>query len=111
MGDFNIDVKEVTNQSLEKLNTFCEIFSISNMVKRYTCYSETNKSCIDLILTNKTPLFQLTKARETDISGVHLLISTYMKTQTTRLKSKKFLHRVYKCFDERTFLLELETKN
>ena len=77
MGDFNIDAREV---SLEKLNTFCETFSLSNLVKVYTCYSKTHKSSVDIILTNKTSSFQLTKARETGISGVHLLISTYMKT-------------------------------
>ena len=111
MGDFNIDVKEVTNQSLEKLNTFCETFGLSNLVKGYTCYSKTRKSSIDLILTNKTSSFQLTKATETGISDVYLLISTYMKTKTTPLKSKKFLYRDNKRFDERTFLLELESMN
>ena len=111
MGDFNTDVKQVTNRSLEKLNTFCEIFGLSNLVKGYTCYSKTHMSSIDLILTNKTSSFQLTEATETGISDVHLLISTYVKTQTTHLKSKKFLYRDYKCFDEKTFLLELEYKN
>ena len=111
MGEFNIDVKEVTNQRLEKLNTFCQTFGLSNLVKGYTCYSKTHKSSIDLILANKTSSFQLSKATETGISDVNLLISTYMKTQTTSLKSKKFLYRDYKRFDEKTFLLELESKN
>ena len=43
MGNFNIDVKEVTNQSLGKLSTFCETFGISNLVKGYTCYSKNHK--------------------------------------------------------------------
>ena len=107
MGDFNIDVKEVTNQSLEKLNTFCETFGLSNLVKGYTCYSKTRKLSIDLILTNKTSSFQLTKATETGISDIHLLISTYMKTQTTRLKSKKFLYRDYKRLDEKNIFLQI----
>ena len=111
MGDFNIDVKEVTNQSFEKLITFCETFGLSNLVKGNNCYSKTHKSSVDLILTNKTPSFQLTKATETGISDVYLLISTYMKTKTTPLKSKKFLYRDNKRFDERTFLLELESMN
>ena len=110
MGDFNTDVKEVTNQSLEKLNSFYETFGVSNLVKGYTCYSETHRSSIDLILTNKTFLFELTKATETGISDVHLLISTYMKTQTTRLKSKQFQYRDYKRFDEKTFLRESKSK-
>ena len=113
MGYFNIDVKEVTNQSLGKLSTFCETFGLSNLVNNldYTCYSKTHKSSIELKLTNKTSSFQLTKATETGISHVHLLISAYIKTQATRLISKKFLYRDCKCFDEKTFLLELKSKN
>ena len=111
IGDFNIDEKEVTKQSFEKLNTFWETFGLPSLVKGYTCYSETQKSSIDLILTNKTSSVQLKKATETGISDVHLLISTNMKMQTTRLKSKKFLYRDYKCFDEKTFLWELDSKN
>ena len=107
MGDFNIDVKEVTNQSLEKLDIFCETFGLSNLVKRYTCYSSTHKSSIDLILTNKTSSFQLTKATETGISDVHLLISTYMKTQTTRLKSKKFLYRDCKRLNKKNIFVQI----
>ena len=111
MGEFNIDVKVVTNQSLEKLKTFWKTFGLSNLVKGYTCYSKTHNLSIDLILTNKTFPFHLKKATETGISDVDLLSSTYMKTQTTRLKSKKFLYMDYKRFDEKTFLLELESKS
>ena len=64
MGDFNNNVKEVTNQSLEKINTFWETFGLSNLVKGCTCYSKTHKSSIDFMLTNKTSSFQLTKATE-----------------------------------------------
>ena len=36
IGDFNIDVKEVTNQILEKLKTFWATFGLSNLAKAYT---------------------------------------------------------------------------
>ena len=42
MNDFNNDVKEVTNKSLENLNTFCETFGLSDLVKGYTCYAKTH---------------------------------------------------------------------
>ena len=79
MSDFSIDVKEVTNQSLEKRKTFWAAFGLSNLVKAYTCYSKTHKSAIDLILTKKMSSFQLTKAAETGISDVRLLVSTHME--------------------------------
>ena len=95
---FNIDVKEVSNQGLEKFNTFCETFGSSNLVKSYTCFSKAHK-------------FQFTKATETGINEAHLLVFTYMKTQATCLKSKKFLPRDYQSFNEKTFLLKLESEN
>lgn len=38
IDDYNIDVKDVTNQSLEKLNAFCETLDLPNLVKGCTCY-------------------------------------------------------------------------
>ena len=78
MVNFNIDVKD-------KFSEFCDTFSMSNLIKDYTCFTKTHKSSIDLILTNKEHSFQLTKTTETGVSDVHLLISTFMKAQTTRL--------------------------
>ena len=49
-GDFNIDVKEIANQIFVKLNIFCETFGLSKLVTSHTCYSETHKLSIDLIL-------------------------------------------------------------
>ena len=52
----------------------------------------TVKSSKDLILTNKTSSFQLTKATETGVNDEHLLISTYMKNWTfisNRLNNKQ----------------------
>ena len=76
MGDFNIHVKVVTNQSLDKLITFCKTFCL---LIKFTLVTVKLNSSIVLVLTNKTPSFQLTKATETGISHAHLLISTYMK--------------------------------
>ena len=36
IGDFNIHVKEVASQILEKLKTFWATFGLSNLVKAYT---------------------------------------------------------------------------
>ena len=53
MGDFNIDVKDKTNLNFDKFSEFCDTFSMSNLVKVYTCFTKTHKSSIDLILTKK----------------------------------------------------------
>ena len=104
MGDFNIDVKDKTNPNFDKFSGFCDTFSMSNIIKDYTSFTKTHKPSIDLILTNKEHSFQLTKTTETGVSDVHLLISTFMKAQTTRLPPTKVMHRYFKNFDEKAFL-------
>ena len=84
---------------------------MSNLVKDYTCSTETHKSSINLILTNNEHLFQLTKTTETSISDFHTLISTFMKVQTTRLPPKKVMYRDFKNFNETAFLEDIKLKN
>ena len=54
VGDFNISVEEA------KIKSFCERFSLKNLIKDPTCYKNPNNpSCIDLMFTNsaKFPAF------------------------------------------------------
>ena len=111
MGDFNIDVKDKTNPNFDNFSEFCNTFSLSNVIKDYTCFTKTHKSSIDLILTNKEHSFQLTKTTETGVSDVHLLISTFMKAQITRLPPKRFMYRDFKNFNEKAFLEDVKLKN
>ena len=53
MGDFNIDVKDKKNSNFDKFSESCDVFSMSSLVKVYICFTKTQKSSIDLILTKK----------------------------------------------------------
>ena len=64
MGGFNIDMKDKTNPNFDKFSEFCDTFSMTNLIKDYTCFTKTHKSSIDLILTNKEHSFQLTKTTD-----------------------------------------------
>ena len=55
---------------------------------------------------------QVTKTTETDVSDVHLLISTFMKAHTTCLPPKKvIMYRDLKNFNEKAFLEDIKLKN
>ena len=90
MEDFNIDI---TNKGVEmdKLDEFCDLFNLINLITSPTCFTKTHKSTIDLILTNKESCFQKTKVTETGLSDFHKLISTFLRSQFCRLKPKKNL--------------------
>ena len=60
MGDYNA---EITNASMQE---FCESYFLENMVKKPTCFKNPAKpTCIDLIIRNKTGMFQNAKTYET----------------------------------------------
>ena len=102
MGDFNIDV---TNKGtkFDKLDEFCDLFNLTNLVTSPTCFTKTHKSTIDLILTNKGNCFQKTKVTETGLSNFHKLISTFLRSHFSRLKPKAIYHRKYKNLMSKSF--------
>ena len=72
--DFNIkaDSKEVPR--------FCDTFDLTSLIKEPTCYKNPdNRSCIDLILTNKSLSFQNSCLVETGLSDFHRMILTVTK--------------------------------
>ena len=106
MGDFNIDLK-IKGFGFNKLDQFCDLFILINLIKTETCFFKSSKSLIDLFLTNKPLSFQKTHVTETGLSDYHKLISTFFKSHFTRLRPKVITYRNYKKFDENVFLNDL----
>ena len=106
MRDFTIDV---TNGGVDKLDEFCDLFNLTNLITPSTCLTKAHKSTIDLILTNKEGCFQKTKVTETGLSDFHRLISTFLRSKFCRLKPKKICCRNFKNFNEKKFLEEIKS--
>ena len=88
MDDFNININKYEGIGYDKLDVFCDILNLTNLLKSETCYINNHKSTIDLYLTNKTHSFQFTSVTETGLSNYHRLIETFMKSHFSRLKPK-----------------------
>ena len=56
MGDFNIDVTDKGTE-FDKLDEFCDLFNLTNLVTSPTCFAKAHKSIINLISTNKGNCF------------------------------------------------------
>ena len=95
MGDFNIDIRQTSPES-HKLDEFCSRFSLTNIIKSDTCFTQFHSSTIDLFLTNKPNLFQKINVIETALSDNHKLIWAFLKSCFERLKPKTFYYRNYK---------------
>ena len=102
MGDFNIDI---LNKGLGygKLDTFSDLFNLTNLIHSETCLMKNHKSTIDLFLTNKPKSFFKTYTTETGLSDYHKLISIFFKSKAPKLKPKVIFYRNYKKFDEKSF--------
>ena len=106
VGDFNIDVK-LKGNGYRKLEKFCGMFNLANLVDTKTYVRNSHKSTIDLILTNKPSSFQKTMATETGLYDFHKLVSTFFESHYSRLKPKILYYRNYKNFNNSNFLKDL----
>ena len=62
------------------VKNLCDINCLKTLIKVPTCFKSPEKpACIDLILINRTNLFQRSSAFETDLSSFHLLTVTESK--------------------------------
>ena len=52
MGDFNIDINAAGVEA-DKLDEFCNLFDLTNLIKTETCCTKNDKSTIELFLTNR----------------------------------------------------------
>ena len=106
MEDFNIDVR-LQGNGYRKLEEFCDLFNLTNLVDTETCVTNSHKSTIDLILTNKPSSFHKTMATETGLNDFHKLVSTFFKSHYPRLKPKIVYYRNHKNFNNSNFLKDL----
>ena len=69
-----------------------EMFALSCLISKPTCFQSINRTCIDLILTNKPNLSKLPPNFETDLSDHHKLILTIMRSDSLKEhQSKKYI--------------------
>ena len=67
IGDFNIDMKS-KSLDYDKLDEFCDLFNLTDLIKPETCLTKNHKSLIDIFLTNKPLSFQKTNVSETGLT-------------------------------------------
>ena len=110
MEDFNIDIKCKSVVS-NNLSDFCDLFHLTNIVKSGTCFTKTNTSLTDLVLTNKPSSLNKTLISEIGPSDYHKMITTFFKLHFSRLRPKVITCRNYKKFHEEKFLNDLKETN
>ena len=86
-------------------------YKFRSLVKEATCFnSSENPSRINIILTNKYPRFQRSRATETGLSHFHKMVLTFMKMHFPKKNSRIITYRNDKKFRNETFLTSLQHK-
>ena len=80
MGYINVDMSDLSNTHTdEDVCEFCDIFSLTNLIKQPTCHTPTvtHPSLIDVVLANRPRPFQNSVAVGTGLSDHHKVVITY----------------------------------
>ena len=107
IGDFNLPVE---NSHLEAI---IQAYDLRSLIKKPTCYQSDTPSCIDLILTNRKHLFQLSNTFETGLSDHHKFICTILNCGGFKGAPIKKIYRSCKTFDVDQFqeMLKIKLEN
>ena len=107
IGDININSFDKSSSKYKHLESFCETYNFSNLIKQPTCFQSENPTSIDLILTNKKGSFMHTKSIMNGLSDHHSIIMTMLKAKMSKLAPTKIQYRSFKDFDENAFCRDL----
>ena len=88
-GDLNIDISEPTKDAGNHLSDLKDVFNLTNLVKKVTCFKSEKGTLIDLMLTNKPKSFQKTNNFVTGISDCHMLIVSILRASFKKLPPKR----------------------
>ena len=105
IGEFNLLVEK------SHLEVIILAYDLSSLIKKPTCYQSHTPSCIDLILTNRKHLFQLSNTFETGLSDHHKLICTILKSGGFKGAPIEKMYRSYKTFNDQTEILKIKLEN
>ena len=106
LGDLNFDMLDKSKGS--KLESVCDLFDVSNMIKGPTCFTSANKpSLVYVILTNSTSYVGKTSNFGCGLSDVHNLIEVLLKLDVPLTKPRWRTYKSFRNFDVENFNFEL----
>ena len=100
-----------THCTYEGVCEFCDIFSLTNLIKQPICLTPTatHPSLIDVMLTNRPRSFQNSVVVGTDLSNHHRMVTTVLKCHFVCLKPIPLQCRNYKTFNPEAFKKDLKS--
>ena len=92
------------------LQNLMQIYDLSPLIKKPTCFRSDTPTCTDNFLTNQKAMFKLSRLFEIGLSDHRKLISVVMKLGIFRGPPRKKVYRSYKNFDLEHFNIALKSE-
>ena len=109
MGDININFDNKNCPKFKKLASFCDTFSLKNLIKSPTCFQADTPTSLDVLLTNKNKSFINSNVVITGLSDWHGMVSTMTRTHVKKLPPKTIKFRSFKNFSEENFIHDIKS--
>ena len=98
-GDLNIvELRPCSDSSKNHLSDIKDIFCLTNLIKKPTCFKSQNSTLFDLILTNRPKMFMKFQNFETDLSDCDKLVCSILRASFNKLPPKIIKYRDQKHF-------------
>ena len=97
------------NTSESSMKEFCSLNGLKNIINEPTCYKNSGKTCIDLILPNQRTSCHHSTVLETGLSDFHLLTVTEFKMNFQKCNPHIITYRNYKNYDNDAFRSEIQS--
>ena len=109
-GDLNIDELKTGSDSSNHLSDVKDVFNLTNLVKKPTCFKSQDRTLIDLMLTNRPRSFLKSQNFEIGLSYCHKLVVSILRATFKKLPREIITYRDQKRFNQDHFLRDLDSK-
>ena len=109
-GELNIDELKTGSDSSNHLSNAKDVFNLTNLVKRPTCFKSQDGTLIDLMLTNRPSSFLKSQNFEIGLGDCHKLVVSILRASFKKLPGKMITYRDQKRFNQVHFLWDLDSR-
>ena len=87
-GDLNIDEPKIGSDSSNHLSDAKDVFNLTTLVKKPTCFKSQDGTLIDLMLTNRQRSFLKSQNFEIGLSDCHKLFGSILRASFKKFREK-----------------------
>ena len=110
VGDLNTDELKTGSDSSNHLSDVKDVFNLTNLVKKPTCFKSQDGNLIDLMLTNRPRSFLKSQNFEIGLSDCQKPVVSILRASFKKRPRKIITYRDQKCSNQDHFFRDLDSR-